>query len=294
MQITFIPNTNILPTLIVEDTPDADIALVRGSPQGFSGVQYIHMSAQTPNQNGATYFFSRMSTRSISFSFRIHAKSIDEIQKKKMEIAQILSPALGEGTLRVYPGEDGTYYELACVPDGKPSMFSSMEGHNGTAAVATVSFTAYNPWFTSPVQNTVEFTAYAGGFQLPFRLPFTLGEFGEGYIHYAGSTPTPALITITGPFVNPVLINTRTGEKIAIIKALNTGEKIEINTDPATSYVHHIDATGAVTNAFSTISTDSVLWQLQPGENHIQYTESESIGNTPIRISWHDRFEGVM
>lgn len=294
MKFVFIPNSPALQSITIAPC-NAEYELIRGTPQGFGGVRYVHMTSQTPNQNGRTYYFSRADSRSMSFSFRIYGQTVDDVQSKKLILSQTFSPSLGEGTLRVYTDSaDTVFYDIACVPDGIPSMFQLLDGHNGTVVVATVSFTAANPLFVNPQASSVTFTAYMGGFQLPFRFPFTLGEYGAGLVSYAGSSPTPAIITIPGPFTNPVLTNTRTGETISITESISADERLEINTDPATSYVHLIDQYGNITNKFSALSLDSVLWQIYPGDNYIQYSDSEVLGNIAITVSWYERFEGVL
>ena len=294
MKLVYIPNSPALQSVTIAPC-NAEYELVRGSLAGFGGVRYTHMTSQTPNQNGRTYYFSRADSRSMSFSFRINGDSIDEVQQKKILLSQTFSPSLGEGTLKVYTDSlDTISYDIACVPDGIPTMFQILDGHNGTVVVATVSFTAANPLFVSPQASSVTFTAYMGGFQLPFRFPFTLGEYGAGLVSYQGSSPTPALITIAGPFTNPVLTNTRTGETISITESISSDEYMEINTDPATSYIHVVDQYGNVTNAFSSLSLDSTLWQIYPGDNYIQYSDSEVLANNSITVSWYERFEGVL
>lgn len=294
MKLVYIPNTPALQSITIAPS-GTDYELIRGSLVGFGGVRYVHMTSQSPNQNGRTYYFSRADSRSLSFSFRIYGSTVDDVQRKKLVLSQTFSPSLGEGTLRIYTDQaDTVFYEISCVPDGIPTMFQNQEGHNGTVAVATVSFTASNPLFTNPQGDSVTFSAYAGGFQLPFRFPFTLGEYGAGLVSYSGSSPTPAIITIHGPFTNPVLTNTRTGESIKIMQSIGADERLEISTDAATSYVHLIDQYGNVTNAFSSLSIDSVLWQIYPGDNYIQYFDSEVLGNIAITIQWFERFEGVM
>lgn len=294
MKLVYIPNTAALQSITIASR-GTDYELIRGSLAGFGGVRYVHMTSQSPNQNGRTYYFSRADSRTLSFSFRVYGENVDDVQRKKLILSQTFSPSLGEGTLRIYTDEaDTVFYDITCVPDGIPTMFQIMNGHDGTAVVATVSFTASNPLFTNPQGYSVEFSAYAGGFQLPFRFPFTLGEYGAGLVSYSGSSPTPATITIHGPFTNPVLTNTRTGESIKIMQSISADERLEINTDAATSYVHLIDQYGNVENAFGSLSIDSVLWQIYPGDNYIQYFDSEVLGNINITIAWYERFEGVM
>ena len=120
-----------------------------------------------------------------------------------------------------------------------------------------------------------------------------LGVTGSGLVQNDGSSPTPAVITISGPFTNPVLTNERTGETISVKYTLSAGEKLIIDTDPQNTAVIFVDAGGTRYAAFNAVTSDSAFWQLLPGENIIHYADSGVIGNVPIRIEWYDRYAGV-
>jgi len=268
--------------------------LVRGSLQGFGGAKTTHMHSQTPFQNGSTFYTSRYNDRELSFKFRVFADSFDDAQQKKREIADVFSAAHGLGTMRIFADvEDTVFFDIECVPSGTETMFEVVKAHDDTMFEATVELVAFSPFFYDPTLYQVEFSAFAGGFRLPFTYPFTLGVTGSGLVQNDGSSPTPAVITISGPFTNPVLTNERTGETISVKYTLSAGEKLIINTDPQNTAVVFVDAGGTRYAAFNAVTSDSAFWQLLPGENIIHYADSGVIGNVPIRIEWYDRYAGV-
>lgn len=279
------------PFEILADRPPYQ--LVRGSLQGFGGVNAVHMTHQSPNQNGSRYFFSRYDARMLSFDFLIFADDWDDMQDRKQHIAKVFSAAYGAGTLRLYTNLSNTKcYDISAVPDGNPSMFSTIKNLSDLVCKCTVDLTAYSPFWRDPVTKSTQFTTY-GGFQLPFAYDFSLGTIGGGNVVNQGQVQTPAKIILHGPFTNPVLTNERTGESIKVIASIDEGERLVIDTNPETSSVTRIDAHGFETSMFNAVSTDSSFWQIQPGGNMISYSDSESWGELPIEIEWNDCFVGV-
>lgn len=295
MKLEYTPNVSSgLSDVLVIDMESKPYQLVRGSMQGFGGIDYQHMSNQSPYQNGGSYFFSRSNIRTVSFQFRIYANSYDDMQEHKLHISRLLSSAYGEGVLRIYTNIANTkYYDLAVVPDGNPSMFSMISNAPDTVCTCNVNLTAFNPFWVNPAGNEVTFDTFEGGFQIPFTYPFSLGTSGHAVVSNSGSVPTPCTIILTGNYVNPVLTNNRTGESIKVVTALGNGESLVIDTNPQTSSVTHISSSGIRTSMFNAVSSDSSFWQLQPGNNDIICTDAGGTMSLPVTIQWYDRYAGV-
>lgn len=295
MKLVFIPNPSSSITSPLEiPACGTALQLVRGSLQGFGGAEADHMTSQTPNQTGATYYFSRYNERNIAFQFYLMSSSFDFLQTQKQNIARYFSASYGMGTLQIYTDSaDTKLYEIQAIPDGNASMFQTIGSASSNMCLCSVTMTAFSPMFYDPDMQEVSFSGYGGGFTLPFSYPFSLGTSGIGMVWNNGSTITPATIVINGPFTNPVLTNNRTGESIKVVVALSEGEQLVINTDPDNSSVTFIDSSGNETNMFYAVSTDSVLWKLLPGMNEIEYTDSGLIGNNPITVSWRNEYTGV-
>ena len=295
MKLQYTPNTasGIVMPFVVSAT-STPYQLVRGSMHGFGGAETTHMTSQTPFQNGSSYYTSRYNDREITFTFRVYASSFDDAQTRKREIARVFSAAHGMGTLRIYTNSTDTeYFDIHCVPSGDETMFEVIDDAPDNMFECNITLMAYEPFWFDPTLYSVSFTAFGGGFQLPFTYPFTLGRTGSGLVRNDGSVPTPCVIIITGPFTNPVLCNSRTGETISIIYTLSAGEKLVIDTDPQNTSVTFIDGGGTMYNAFNAVSSSSAFWQLLPGDNVIEYADSGVIGNNPIEVDWYDRYAGV-
>lgn len=268
--------------------------IIRGSLSGFGGISVQHFTNQTPNQTGATYYYSKYDERTLSFKFRIFADSFNDMQTKKRNISRMFSSAFGEGKLRIYTDiHDSVYYDISVIPDGMNDMFTVNSEMPDTYCECKINLTAYNPFFMSPNDNSVDISAFTGGLSLPLTFPFNLGRGGGGSIINNGDVDVPCTITIFGPFTNPKITNDATGEFIEVDKSGNDGDKLIINTNPQTSSVIFETSLGVRTNVFNLVTVDSTLFMLGLGLNTLSYTDTGGISSNGITVSWRDNFIGV-
>ena len=134
-------------------------------------------------------------------------------------------------------------------------------------------------------------------FQFPFAFPISFGTVGQDTtIDNTGHLKTPILITMTGPLENPIFTNDTTGDIISLTGAggltLLVGETLVINTNPASPTVQITDGV-TTTNAYKYLSADSVLWQLELGENDVSYVATAQSGAASVTISYKKRYLGV-
>jgi hypothetical protein len=102
-------------------------------------------------------------------------------------------------------------------------------------------------------------------------------------IRNEGNTPAPAVITLRGGYVNPVIRKTNTGELIALGLSMAGNDTLVIDTLSHTVTLNNNNAYGSV--IFS--STD--FWLLEPGDNLID--TSPTTGGGSYTISWRDAYE---
>lgn len=270
--------------------------LIRGSMSGFSGMTATHFTNQAPNQHGKVYFHSKYDERKLTFKFRVFADSFNDMQEKKRVLSRYFTSAYGTGTLRVYPllNNDDVFYSIDAVPDGSLKMFVSDLSMPDAYGEVTITMTAFDPFWKSGELHIVDFSAFSGGFQLPFKYPFTLGLGGGGSVINSGDVPASMIITIYGAFTQPELVNLRTGEKITINHTAGLYDKIVINTDPEHSSVMYVPDGGEPENIFDTVTSDSNLFQIQSGTNDIRYSDyGAQTADNRITIEWYDKFVGV-
>lgn len=295
MKLVYTPNPSSgLPAIEIPACGEP-YSLVRGSLFGFSGLRAQHMTSQSPTQNGASYFASRYEPRTIMFQFIVSAGGFDEVQALKREISRTFSSAFGEGTLRIYvDASDTIAFDIDIVPDGTEDMFKPFSSAPDTYCICQVSATAYSPfWRGTADANTITFGTVTGGFTLPFSFPFTLGEQGVGGAVNLGSVPTPAVITIEGAGINPIITNERTGEYISILYPTQQGDSIVINTDEKVTSVIHVAANGTQTDIFHTVALGSSFFQLLPGQNSITVADVGAETAQTVTVVWDNLYLGV-
>lgn len=129
--------------------------------------------------------------------------------------------------------------------------------------------------------DTVDLENAAGGVSFPLTFPFTFGSSSTGSIQAvnSGNFPAPVVLTIDGPITNPSVLNNTTGEELAFTITLASGESLVIDTEARTVLLN------GTASRYSTLSTDSVWFDLQPGTTELKLTGSTA-GSPLLTAEW--------
>ena len=111
-------------------------------------------------------------------------------------------------------------------------------------------------------------------------------------INNAGNVDTPILITFSGEITDPVITNNTTGESLTIVKTINDGDTLIINTAFGSKSVQILSG-GVYSNAFEYVDPSSKFWQLVPGENDISYSATSEGANAKGQLQYYQRYSGV-
>lgn len=135
---------------------------------------------------------------------------------------------------------------------------------------------------------------WIGGWKFKFKLPFRFKQRGESKknIYNSGHVETPIEIIFRGPAVNPSVINHATGEFIKVERTLTSDDTLYITTEFGNKKVE-IERNGVRTNAFNYIDLDSTFFQLQVGDNMIEYTTDNNLEPQSVEIRYRNRYLGV-
>jgi hypothetical protein len=93
--------------------------------------------------------------------------------------------------------------------------------------------------------------------------------------------------------VNPTVKNNTTGEFVKINREIDATQILIISTEFGKKKVEIKAADGAITNAFNYIDLDSTFFQLQPGNNEIEYLTNNSDKASKVIIRYQNRYVGV-
>ena len=122
-------------------------------------------------------------------------------------------------------------------------------------------------------------------------------EFGtqgcETELFNEGDVPAPIEITITGPALEPCITKRSTGEFILVDRVLAEDDVLYINTTPGNIRVTITRADGTTEEAVGYLDPMSVLFQLDPGSNQIEYSSSDASRPTEVQVKTYSQYGGV-
>lgn len=156
--------------------------------------------------------------------------------------------------------------------------------------MAAVTFTAYaeDPRFYSGTLQTTVMSIGAFIFTgFSFNLGFNFGFGGVSttadgqFINNAGNRPAPVIMTITGPVLNPVIMNDTVSAVMQFNIDLQVGETLVIDTQ------YHTVRLNGITNRRNTLIVPG-WFLLRPGDNFIRFRGTSGTGTLSLsyRSSW--------
>lgn len=247
-------------------------------------------------QDGGNYLDTYLEPRVLNFEVAIRAENEEDLYSKRAELAQVFNPKLGEGELVYNYGTTGEK-RIVCVVDRAPVFLVGSENRSTTYQKTVFTIIAPEPFWTDNFVTGEILSQSVPQFEFDLELTdeFEFEKRGTNRttINNTGDVETPVEIVFEGPASNPVITNETTGEFISVQKTLLDGESLLIGTAFGNKYVLFDDGSGTTTNAFGNLTLDSVLWNLEVGENEVVYTADAGIDTASMRISWRQRYVGV-
>ncbi|MFJ4794014.1 phage distal tail protein [Kitasatospora purpeofusca] len=119
----------------------------------------------------------------------------------------------------------------------------------------------------------------------PMKLPFGFMKAGALFVaqpaelSVRGNSPTWPVFTITGPVVNPVILNRRTGERLTVQLTVPTSEVLVIDTR-----ARSVTLNGA--SRYGALSADSTWFPLRPGGNSLEFDDLQGNKSRFAEVRW--------
>lgn len=153
----------------------------------------------------------------------------------------------------------------------------------------------YAPEFallSQAVQNTVIAAFSGGGMPIPMPIPMDMSVGGStsATLVNNGNILSYPSITITGPVVNPTLINEQTGQTIDLTYELTDSNEMIIIDTLRRTVIYYATAGGSPVNIRGAMEGDFIT--LQPGNNVIKLILA-STSDGKAAFSWRDSYLGV-
>lgn len=146
-----------------------------------------------------------------------------------------------------------------------------------------------NPYWRGMTYDRAQLAYLGGGLKFPVQ--FGAVRFGAvGYknsIWSKGDSPSPLEAWITGPAEAPAITKVSTGEYIRLrdSKPLYEGDVLYISTMPGSPSVTITRADGTTEDAIGYIDLTGTFYQLDPGENVMQYTSGDDSQTTRVELA---------
>lgn len=147
------------------------------------------------------------------------------------------------------------------------------------------------PFLLDIVESSKEIVTWIGGISFPLKLPTRFAMAGPRIINVVnnGDVETPVRIEIFGPATNPKITLRETGEFIRIKDTLTADDIVIITTEFGNK---RVEKNGQ--NAFNILDLpDSTFFNLQVGDNVIEFTTEDVSNNANAKISYRNRYLGV-
>lgn len=253
------------------------------SIEGLDAVKNIIYTQRSPFQDGVTEVGSSLEPRDITIRGSINATRKEEVLKHRQRLIQTFNPKL-KGKLRYQAGE--LVREIDCSVEFAP-VLSTM---SNLFKKFMIQLYCPNPYLQDSFTTSEEIVTWIGGMTFPWRLPSGFATKGPKVINIVnqGDVETPVRIEFKGPATNPKITKRDTGEFIQVNRELVVGDKLVITTDFGGK---RVEINGE--NVFNWVDLRSTFWQLQIGDNVIEYTSDEPTEPAAVVISYRNRYVGV-
>lgn len=223
--------------------------------------------------------------RPIDIEFEYRGR--DKVETRQ-RLIRFFSP-LQTGTLIVnYLGvERQIEYEVSTAP-----KFANKNIHQPLKCL--VELECMDPPFKDSIEESEIISTWVGGWSFPFTFPFSLKRRGatKTNILNGGHMETPVMVEFHGPAKNPYIKNISTGKYLQIEAILSENQTLYIDTAFRKKTVE-IEENGVRIDAAQLLSFDSRFWNLQVGDNMVQYGSDDDTQDNNVVIRYRNRYWGV-
>jgi hypothetical protein len=257
--------------------------------EGTGAVNADIKTQKSPYQDGETYLDAFLEPRQLSLEGAVLAKSREELFALRRKLAKVLNPKLGPGKL-VYE-YDGGEKEIKVVVDGSP-VFPDRTGQPTQKFL--IDLFCPEPFWLDTFTISREMSYVMGGFQFLLRLPTSYASRTfRRILTNEGDVETPVKIEFKGPAQNPTVQNNTTGEFIRVKRDLGENDILYIDTTFGNKRVEIAREDGSKENAFHYLDLASTFFQLQVGDNELEYNSNNDSTKTRVTVKYRNRYVGV-
>ncbi|MDT7986925.1 phage tail family protein [Clostridium perfringens] len=256
---------------------------------GFSELKASMETSKAVKQDGETVDSVTFETRQLVIKFTIMADTIEELFRIRSRVIKIFNPKIKSQLIYDYAG---IKRKIECRAESTPAIVLKS---NTIACEGDITLLANeNPFWEDIYESGELISTWIGGWKFKFKLPFSFKKRGESKknVYNDGHIETPVEIIFKGPALNPSITNSTTGEFIKVDRELTTDDTLYIKTNFGEKKVE-IERNGIRENAFHYIDLDSTFFNLELGDNLIEYRTENDLEPQSVEIRYRNRYIGV-
>lgn len=258
---------------------------------GFEKAPVVHQMTKAPYQDGETLIDTVFESRQLNLEWTILADNEFQLEERRRIVTRIFNPKLGPGKIEWIQADGSTTFLIDCVP--QDIIMPAGKARGITFQEVLLPFIAPKPFWYTPIQAEEYLVGFDGGLSFPFSFPINFGTVGTTInIINSGNVDTPIQIYFSGEVEDPIIKNETTGKELSIVKTINDGDILIINTKFGARSVQ-ILSEGNYINAFEYVDPGSLFWKLIPGENIVTYTATSEGVNAKCKILYYNHYSGV-
>lgn len=230
-------------------------------------------------EDGSSVSNKTLDSRYITINGAITSTDQRELDSMRARLLKVFNPKLNGVFVREYKGTKKIDCEVENI---------KFTPQNIRTQRFIISLACHSP-FWKDVDMSETMSAFVNLFKFPLTMPMQFGRQGaEVVLHNEGDAPTPIEIEFKGESINPVIKNLTTGDFIKINRNLGTNDVLYINTAFGNK---RIEINGV--NAYSDMTLDSTLFELDLGDNLITYETDSGEKNAVAELRWNNKYIGI-
>lgn len=255
--------------------------------EGTGAVNVNIQSQKSPFQDGETYLDNTLEPRYPYIEIMVLANNAEEMATNRNRLLQAFNPKLGQGTLLYEFGN--IKREIKALAELAP-QFPDGGDFKDTMQSGLIQLYCSNPFWLDDFEISEEIVTWIGGMNFPLILPTSFAIKGPKKINIInhGDVKTPVKIEFMGPATNPKMTNLSTGKYLKVNRTLVQGDILMITTDFGNK---RVEINGQ--NVFNWIDLGSYFWELEPGDNIVEYTSDDEVEPAAVKLTYKNRYVGV-
>lgn len=257
--------------------------------EGFSELKATMETSKAVRQDGETVDSVTFETRQLVIKFTLMANTVEELFKLRDKIIKVFNPKIKSYLIYDYAG---IKRKIECRAESTPVIV--LKSNTITCEGDITLLASENPFWEDIYESGELISTWIGGWKFKFRLPFSFKKRGESKknVYNDGHVETPVEIIFKGPALNPKITNLTTGEFIKVDRELTSNDTLYIKTNFGEKKVE-IERDGVRENAFHYIDLDSTFFNLELGDNLIEYKTENELEPQSVEIKYSNRYIGV-